>query len=1239
MNIKINTDNGTAEPFTIILSSRDKRHFGELLNVTGIKYITYLNHMQELSFNVNKYVNGIRERLWDEINNLRLVYVKELNTYFEINVLINDNDFNLKSVNGISLCESELSQKLIYNLEINTELDISRTDYEITKFFNPGNPKASLLHRVLSEAPAYKIKHVDASLATMQRSFSVNDKSIYDFLTEDCANEFECLFQFDSVDRSVSVYDLCTVCNDCGYRGNFTDSCPVCHSNNINYFGEDTTILVSSDNLTDEITFETDVDNIKNCFVLEAGDDTMTAAVMSYIPSGRNRMFYIPPEQQKDMPVELVEKIRSYNLLYDSSIDNYHKITEHIYECIERITYHTSKLMPEITIPDTTASTEAAKLTASNLSPLSLSSLTSYTSLATINSALINYAKVFVRSGFVKIEVDTSSFQLNESNGTFASGVWTGRLKVTSYSNKEDIAFSDTISITVNDDYQSFISEKILKNIASNNTDDNSVYHVLGIKDIAFFRDTLKLYCLNRLISFRDAINSVLSILLEANAGTEDSELYSPFYAKYYDKLQVCNKEITLRKSEIESWEKKKEQYESQKQEIQRRLDFRNYLGPSLYQIFTTYIRESKYSNSNYISDGLSDEKIFERALEFIETARKELIKSSYYQHSIHTNLYNLLLMKEFSPIVDKFQLGNFIRVRVDDNIYRLRLVSYEINFDSLGTLNTDFSDMTKTAHGSNDIHDILKQASSIASTYSYVSKQASNGHAAQNTLINFVKDGLNSALVNIKNNNNEEILLDKNGLIAQSYDDITGDYSPEKLRLTHNLLVYTSDNFKTVRCALGKHDYYKYVNDVLSKYTDYGLTADFVTAGVVNGSQIIAGNIYSANYSAADNKGTKICLDNGNFTLGDGKIVYDGKVLKIKGVEIDWSTTNESQSMWAKINANADSIIAEYNRATNEEGRLSGLLSVAADEIKAEVTRATNEEGRLSSLISTTADGITAKVKEIEKRGDELSSSLEMTSKKIDLKVSQGEISSMISQESDKITITSNRLSIQSDYFTLSEDGTITANSALIGGLTVTENSFGTVDDIISIHKTGDWALRIGERISCEHEMSWDYPQDQFEMCVGHEGNIYAQYTVVKGLHIMDREENEWGSISMLGKSFIFDPSVDEFPQVNGRPVNGPSIAYVEIIESDDGETETYIRQKVRSSVSIWADEWGLAIRADEGEINFYPDSSGLSPKNRCNFYIPAYFKSDVYIHGKKALTSANFSYDESTQTLNILL
>lgn len=105
--------------------------------------------------------------------------------------------------------------------------------------------------------------------------------------------------------------------------------------------------------------------------------------------------------------------------------------------------------------------------------------------------------------------------------------------------------------------------------------------------------------------------------------------------------------------------------------------------------------------------------------------------------------------------------------------------------------------------------------------------------------------------------------------------------------------------------------------------------------------------------------------------------------------------------------------------------------------------------ESNLSSQISQTASAITAEVKRAQGQEVELAAAIKINTDNILLKVSKGNVSSEISQESDKITIKSNRLRIESTNFTLSEDGTvkaqnvdlsgkITANDGKIGGFTI---------------------------------------------------------------------------------------------------------------------------------------------------------------------------------------------------------
>ena len=43
--------------------------------------------------------------------------------------------------------------------------------------------------------------------------------------------------------------------------------------------------------------------------------------------------------------------------------------------------------------------------------------------------------------------------------------------------------------------------------------------------------------------------------------------------------------------------------------------------------------------------------------------------------------LNNLLAIPKFKPLVESFEVGNWIRVQVDNRIFKLRLLEYEIDF------------------------------------------------------------------------------------------------------------------------------------------------------------------------------------------------------------------------------------------------------------------------------------------------------------------------------------------------------------------------------------------------------------------------------------------------------------------------------------------------------------------------------------------------------------------------------
>ena len=1053
INIKFDLANNPEMP-TIILANRSGNKLGKL-DVRDIELNDKFNGTSEMTFTLNKYVDGKLTNLWDKVVNFKLIYCKEWDMWFEIQVELDEATQSTKTVFCVQLGQAELSQIMIYNMTINQEGDSNwnedEKEYKKTILFSPEDPSASLLHRILKDkAPHYSIVHVDDTIATEDPMFDFDGTSIYDAFME-IAEEIGCLFVFHSnsdengkIQRTISVYDLQQNCNSCGYRGEFTDKCPKCESEDIDYNEDvfkDTTIFVTADELaTEGIQLTTDTDSVKNCFKLEAGDDLMTATIRNCNPNGTDYIWYFSEDMKSDMSEELVDKIESYDAEYEKYYNDYESVIDSdmvnryntlvkkykgsclscnyvdnfesqcpscgskdilvnkdlqeiatpikgysalmnaYYNTVDLALYLESALMPSVEIAETNAEEQAKLLTSASLSPVAINvDKLSSVSLTTANSAVLSMAKIIVKSTF-KVEIKDGS-SISDDKTT-----WIGSFIVTNYSDEEDTYITDDITVTINNDVKSFIQQKIDKALNKDNTDDLSISGLFA-KDYDEFCVELKKYALNPLTTFYDSCEACLSILTEQGVGNKetwadttegaDSNLYEKLYLPYYNKLQAIASEIKIREDEIAIIEGIQYYIDECKEEIQSKLNFEDYIGDDLWEEFCSYRREDKYSNDNYFSDGLSNAELFARARKFIEVAEDELFKSAELQHSISSTLNNLLAIEKFKPLVEYFSVGNWIRVRVDEEVYKLRLLDYSIDYSSFDTIPVTFSDVTKVRTGITDVQDILSQASSMATSYTSVQKQAKQGDDAKGTVDQWLANGLNSAQVRIQSNDTEDVVLDRNGLLCRSYNEITDTYDSEQFRLTHNIMAFTDDNWNTVSTALGKHDYvYFDDNNVKQKGIDYGLSAKFVTAGIVNGSQIIGGDIYSDNYSKTDETGSYLNLRDGTFSFGGGALRFEGGKLLISSPNIPTTETiteiNEEYLKTTSVYAQnlqvgaaniQDKLTASQINADGIEANnvnISGVITAkAGGEIGGFTIADTNIWNGIDSFSNTVADGI----------------------------------------------------------------------------------------------------------------------------------------------------------------------------------------------------------------------------------------------------------------------------------------
>lgn len=975
MGIKIDFDAAhNPQSPTVILAKKNGDKLGRI-DAVEIESTDSMNDASEISFKVYKTVDENKNNLWDEIVNFRLIYCLEWNQWFEITVETDEDTKTVKTVTGTNLGRAELSQIMLYNVEINTEDDIAREDYDKdhpTIFYNPDRPSSSLLHRMLEKAPHYTIGHVDSTIAKIQRTFSFDDKSICDGF-QDVAEEIKCLFVFDvnadkygNLKRVVSAYDLESNCHKCGYRGEYTDVCPKCGSTDIDEgYGKDTTIFVTADEIADSINMSSDTDSIKNCFKLEGGDDLMTATIRNCNPNGSDYIWYISDDTKHDMSDELVKAIDSYNKLYaeyqndyvyladkedivtkynelivkygnkniylKSSVDErlFSSQNEHLaikkevgynndlqeielpvkgypalmnayYNTIDLSLYLTNGLMPIVEMSDTNAEKEAAKLTAANLSPVAVEKIDNI-SVATADSVVLSMAKVVVDSTRYKIKVhDGSTLSGTKPDPT---RVWTGCFDVTNYSDEKDKFTSKEISVTINSDYEKFIKQKIDKTLAKE--DSENKYGISKLFDIDGslddFKKELQKYCLNRLISFRDACQSCIDILVEqgVNEGSSWSkELYDRLYTPYIDRMNALEKEMKIRQDEIYLISGRRDddgdlkEYGLQnyiieeKDKTQDILNFQQYLtnynaGVNLWLEFCSFRREDKYSNENYISDGLNNAELFKKANEFISVANDEIYKSSELQTTISADLKNLLLIGKFAPLVNDFAIGNWLRVMVDDKLYKLRLIEYTIDYDDLDNISVEFSDAVRVKSSIKSIKGVMEQASSMATSYSYVQRQAKQGEKGTTVVNNWLDNGLDVTHTKIVGgSDNQTQSWDNHGMLFRKFDEVSNDYEPTQMKIINSTIAITDDNWATTKTAIGK--YY---------YTDPD-TGDTVSAYGVNAETIIGKLFLGKNIELKNDAGTLVFNDNGlEVSHGNNKVSISPKNDNV----IDITNGNES--------------------------------------------------------------------------------------------------------------------------------------------------------------------------------------------------------------------------------------------------------------------------------------------------------------------------------------------------------
>ncbi len=628
--------------------------------------------------------------------------------------------------------------------------------------------------------------------------------------------------------------------------------------------------------------------------------------------------------------------------------------------CIEYdlLEYFESSMMPMVSISETTAEEQYRKV-CSNLkaSAVAVSSLSNYNSdsFSGVTNNVTAYAKIFLDSRF--------DLELFDQTASYSNGTWIGKFKIIRRSDNTDVYPADAssvspIKVTINDEELKFAKQKIEKALSSGSMlDINFNVANMGESEMrAYFNQ----YSLNRLKSFYEGYNSCISILSGmgitspsdseddnntksdfTNNDTTKEDLYNTYFwrmkilsnpkpDKYFPNLGL----IEIRQGQVNEIQDKIKKIEDEQQKFQSDHDFKQCLGEELFLEFCRYRREDTYTNSNYISDGLSASECIAKAKGLIEAAEKEAKKACMLQRTVSTSLNNLFALPEFEPLYDKFALFNYIRIRTEDEILKLRLIGIDFNGESASEIQVTFSEQIESVDGSmSDLQSVLSQAGSIATSYPSTVLQAKQGSKAQNAVQEMYHNGLNAAKTMLTTNDNNEVTITQSGILCKRMDD-EGFYGERQLRITGNGMYLTEDNWKSVAMAVGEIQVTDPTNPEGQNEVDaYGIIAENIVGNMVasekmyisnkmgsvqitgDGITIKNGLIQSANYNTEDKKGSMLDLTNGTFDYAGGKLTYKDNTLAIEGNVIASELIATNSGKIANFNISENELsTADYN-------------------------------------------------------------------------------------------------------------------------------------------------------------------------------------------------------------------------------------------------------------------------------------------------------------------------------------
>lgn len=729
------------EPFRIYLGTLDNKKICCLNGIQpeSVQLQLKLNNTYQLTFTVDKYVSYFGKRYesngYSWLGNLARIYVENIGWFIMSQPEINhDGTTETKDVSAESI-DSEFVQRDLVGFKINNGttdsyemLDPDNVDVdeytgvefakEQIKFYNPENPKLSLLDIVIKESGMtdWTVGYVDTIakkytdyqdgelvetevlLADEIPYFDIESQSAYAFLTQEVETYFECLIDFDINKKQINAY-------------------------RVENIGIDTNIHIGFRNLQNTNSITVDENSVYTRYTVRGGDDLSIRYVNFGLDQIEDITYFL---NTKYLPEELIEKYKIWLSDVENQRQDYIDVSRKYNEQLEVI----SELKNRVPLDDCSTNWDS------------------------FSKEELEQKKQDYEAQKLAIEK-----MFTDADGNLDYDALQASDLAPEYNQIVDVIIPNIEAAIWNKDITSEDDKK-------DPVEDTDWTH----------------YGLDELYAKMQLYEGQRTSLIKSGYNvpwTEESNHSQGYHEeRYQEYLDLCNElDPTYTGSCAEAYEQRKQEVEDAEalrdEYQQNRLDIAN----SVYKENWTSVDSSGnninfsdvdlgllnklYNDTDYVNNNMflvsTDTQVtaIDEQQKLFDAAINDLSSTSQPQFKYSTTLDNFLAITQYEYFTKELDVGNYIRLDVRDNYQvKLRVVSITFNpmvFDN--DLTIEFSNMIKSKSKRSDSVYLLDSASGYGKNQISGSSNNSSSNIDDTTLRAIMNKIINSSALNNKIN------------------------------------------------------------------------------------------------------------------------------------------------------------------------------------------------------------------------------------------------------------------------------------------------------------------------------------------------------------------------------------------------------------------------------------------------------------------------------------------------------